>query len=609
MARTDNVRLYGTSEVPLEWVTLSAGPLEADLENGQLRYIRFGGVEVLRAVSFLARDIYWGTFGAEIDDLRIVRGAGRFSVRYSARCAPEAGDLHYDVEITGEAAGRLRFVARGAPRADFLTNRTGFVVLHPLDGVAGAEVEIEHASGGTETVALPAEISPHEPARDIFAIAHQAAPGLRVRVEMTGDAYDMEDQRNWTDASLKTYIRPLSKPKPYTMSAGETFEQSVTLMISGPVPTRTQESPARVVTTGSDIGTMPRIALGVEGGDAARSRHQLPNGVAAIIGRPATPEQVPALVDLARSASADLSLQFAIPGHDPKAELAAWNTADAASVLATPYRLYPLRPDGVTPGTVSLTDIARATRAAFPRATIGGGVMTGFTEFNRNRPPLSDVDFITHVTSAIVHAADDRSVIESLDSLPHVFRSARALAGDKSYRIGPSGIGLGLNPDGPPRRANSSNARATMIRNDPRQRGLFAAAWTLGYAAAAVANGVEEYAPAHIAGDFGMFDDDGALRPIYHVVRALAASGGAGVTSLGGLPEGCRGMSFGGNFWIANLTPETRHLRFAQPLRYAILDATSIEKARTQPDFLETSGAPPMSDLDLLPFAVARVSP
>ena len=37
---------------------------------------------------------------------------------------------------------------------------------------------------------------------------------------MEGDAFEMEDQRNWADASFKTYVRPLSKPRPYVIAKG-----------------------------------------------------------------------------------------------------------------------------------------------------------------------------------------------------------------------------------------------------------------------------------------------------------------------------------------------------------------------------------------------------
>ena len=60
------IALYGTEQATAPLRTLLAGPLRAEFDNGALRYIRFGGVEVLRAIAFLVRDENWGTFSPEI---------------------------------------------------------------------------------------------------------------------------------------------------------------------------------------------------------------------------------------------------------------------------------------------------------------------------------------------------------------------------------------------------------------------------------------------------------------------------------------------------------------------------------------------------------------
>ncbi len=67
------------------------------------------------------------------------------------------------------------------------------------------------------------------PFQDIRALSHEVLPGVRVSCTMQGDAFEMEDHRNWNDASYKTYIRPLAKPWPDTLKAGETTEQSVVM--------------------------------------------------------------------------------------------------------------------------------------------------------------------------------------------------------------------------------------------------------------------------------------------------------------------------------------------------------------------------------------------
>ncbi len=60
---------------------------------------------------------------------------------------------------------------------------------------------------------------------DLRALTHAFAPGFAVTCRMEGDTFEMEDQRNWTDASYKTYVRPLALPWPYTLAAGERLSQ------------------------------------------------------------------------------------------------------------------------------------------------------------------------------------------------------------------------------------------------------------------------------------------------------------------------------------------------------------------------------------------------
>ncbi len=48
------------------------------------------------------------------------------------------------------------------------------------------------------------------------------------------------------------------------------------------------------------------------------------------------------------------------------------------------------------------------------------------------------LDFVTHTVAPIVHAADDVSVMETLQSHPYIIHSTRQFAGGKPYRVGPS---------------------------------------------------------------------------------------------------------------------------------------------------------------------------
>ena len=165
-------------------------------------------------------------------------------------------------------------------------------------------------------------------------------------------------------------------------------------------------------------------------------------------------------------------------------------------------------------------------------------MLSYFTELNRKRPPAEHIDFVTHTTCPIVHDCDDRSVMETLEALPWVAESVRAFAAGKPYRVGPSMLGMRDNPYGAAPMPNPENRRIAMAINDPRQRGLFGAAWNLGYAARMAAAGVEALTLSAPVGAFGVvyartdfpqpwFDERGAgVYPLYHVLRGIAQAAG-----------------------------------------------------------------------------------
>jgi D-apionolactonase len=83
-APSRSVRLFGTDQSVTPPRVLKAGPLTVELEAGNLRYIRFSGLEMIRAISFIVRDKNWGTYEPAISDLVVEESGDRFRVAYSA---------------------------------------------------------------------------------------------------------------------------------------------------------------------------------------------------------------------------------------------------------------------------------------------------------------------------------------------------------------------------------------------------------------------------------------------------------------------------------------------------------------------------------------------
>ena len=116
--------------------------------------------------------------------------------------------------------------------------------------------------------------------------------------------------------------------------------------------------------------------------------------------------------------------------------------------------------------------LVAALRSAGFSCPIGAGTPSNFTEFNRN-PPERDCDFVFFGIAANVHAADDLSVMETLETYPALIESAGALLPGKPIWLGPLTIGSRHNPYGAAVAPNPDGGRIACAREDPRQGALF----------------------------------------------------------------------------------------------------------------------------------------
>ena len=90
---SSSIKLFGTEEPVPEARLLTAGPVTVELDEGNLRYIRYQGHEALRAVSFLVRDEIWGTYTPALEGLKVEQTADGFSVSYQAVCSAGAQEF------------------------------------------------------------------------------------------------------------------------------------------------------------------------------------------------------------------------------------------------------------------------------------------------------------------------------------------------------------------------------------------------------------------------------------------------------------------------------------------------------------------------------------
>lgn len=615
-------KLYGTREAAALARQVRLGALSFLYTPEAIRRICWHGTELVRAIAWPIRDENWGTYAPEIREDRIEETDDEFTGHL--RFAVAGGALDCALDIRAGAGGRLTLDLTMAPQGGpFATNRAGFTVLHPIRGIAGGPLAVTHSDGRVEQTEFPRLIAPGQPVFDIAGLTYETE-GRTADLSFAGEVFEMEDQRNWSDASYKTYCVPLVFPFTYRIDAPVT--QSVRLVLTGGADSATDAADrlaalAQTAETAPDIGLVaePGWLLDTQAAELAEVQH-----ICARVS-PDTGE-----ADLARIAQMvggrALDLELVLPGgvppEQPLAEMRgriARAELDPARVIALPEGyLASHQPSGPWPQGPGPEAARDAARAAFPKAKIGGGVLTNFTEFNRCRPDPATCDFITHGNTAIVHAGDDLSVRETLEALPQVFASARAIGGDAAYRLGLIAIGMRSNPYGAAVADNPEQIRRTMARLDPRHRGLFGAAYAVGVLAATAGQGVEALCLGGCGGPFGLlhhpqpwpqpyFDDleEARVFPIFHVVRAAARMAGRPRLALASLPEGVFAYGAGSRMMIANVTPEPVAFDLDRAHKVAVLDEASFAAAAADPLWPAHAPRVPTHRLGLGPYAIA----
>jgi hypothetical protein len=639
---SDLIRLYGTDEPVESPRILRAGPLSAEFEAGNLRHIHYRGGEMIRAISFIVRDKNWGTYAPEISQLDLQEGVDSFRVSYEAAIGDE---FRYSAVITGKADGQLSFSGKGTATTDFVTNRTGFVVLHPIEGIAGAACTVEHVDGAIEETRFPLLIDPVQPMKALRSITHEFLPGLKVRCRMEGDTFEMEDQRNWTDASYKTYVRPLALPWPYSIPKGDTIDQRVTLTVSGSASQVQSEDRGYSVTVGKPTSSsvMPPLGIGLHPKDLDATEaavQQLKEAGPAHVVCHYDPRFGHSAADLKRMTAlgsaigAELWLEFVIPSVDNfESDIKA--VGQSAQELGNPFSTVMVSPapdlkctlpGSPWPPCPRLDACYRAARKAFPNAKLGGGMFSFFTELNRKRPPLESLDFVTFTTVAIFHAGDDHSAMEGLESLPYLADSARAFIDGKPYQVGPSAIGLRMNPYGEAPMPNPQNIRQAMNGMDPRQRGLFGAAWSVGFVARFAKGGASALSLGSGAGEFGItyaktdypqpwFDEHRGSYPVFHAIKGLGRLRGQPLIDLQiSAPREIQAIGTERNggieLWVANLTEQTKDLELVPRLTgtVSILAAAEFERAAEDSNVMDSLESELTATRVVLPeYAIARL--
>ncbi|HRZ89045.1 MAG TPA: hypothetical protein P5117_06120, partial [Spirochaetia bacterium] len=349
------------------------------------------------------------------------------------------------------------------------------------------------------------------------------------------------DQRNWTDASYKTYCTPLGLPFPVEVREGLRIRQRIVIRAA-----RTEGSPVRVEEPGTASVTLrpsgaehPLPPLGfclAEGGEAltapeiGRISALAPGFLRAEVrfSREGWADRLAAAAETARDAGTSLQAALHL-GADPAADLDAFGARAAGLPLAS---VLVFKDGEKSTSGRWIAEARKRLRNAGISAPIGSGTDAFFAELNRGRPPVADLDFLSFSVNPQVHAFDDASLVETIPAQAAAVESARAFAGGRGVTVSPVTLRMRFNPNatGPEPEPKPGEPPANA---DPRQKTRFGAGWTAASVASLTAAGTASIAYYQCSGPLGLMESGGgAVFPLYQVFADLAEFRGGTLESL-----------------------------------------------------------------------------
>lgn len=512
--------------------SLKAGKFIVGYQNGFIRHITYGEIEVIRSIYMALRDQNWQTHIHSIENENIEDHDDHFSIVYD--CFYEQSGkriFQWHVQITGSSDGLITFEIEGEALTDVLKNRAGICVLHPIKYTAGYPCEMLHTDGSQIKKTFPVFISADNPFKNLKGFRWRCHHDWYI-LKFEGDAFETEDQRNWSDASYKTFCTPLEKPFPVQLRTGSKVHQKVTFRAESElldIP-KTENEPVEI-TALEKKSTLPQIGIAASteidklSDEMIAALSSLPLNHYRIEVHPSAPAWTEKfLADCRNAATLKLPLEIALHLADEKELDTFLNVAKGSNQVIKQIILLSA---GRATTAQELINKVESLKKLFPSVKFGAGTDYNYRELNCNRFDGRQLDFISFSIDPQEHATDDLTIIENVAAQEDTIQSARDLYGEeKPVHISSLTLKKRFNP------------AATVIKDkvlsneqkaDPRQQTGFAAAFTLGSVktlSQANANSVTLY---QSAGSQGILSATGERYPVYDVMREILSHANAQV--------------------------------------------------------------------------------
>ena len=611
---------------------LQLGQVTARLELPAVRAVSCAGSEVIQAVLVAVRDRNWGTVPATLSRIDRDISPGKTMVRFC--CTHDNDDVGFvwDGQIAVRALDQgttvMTYAMTGHATRAFLSNRVGLVLLHPL-AVAGQPLSLRSTSGVSKSV-FPAEVSPWQPFFDLTGMAYSVGDA-KVDISFEGDVFETEDQRNWTDASFKTYCPPLRLPYPRPFEAGEELSQRVVVRLaSGHTPSHAapaRSAPIEIRVGSASAARVPALGLGANtvGDDEARGdvrqalRRLGPAHLHAVVepSQPLWEQGLRRAAGTALEVGAQLQCEVVVDDVDQLSDVAralAEAVGDPPVNLAR-LMLFDKTTSVTTPALVAtwlpLADELRLTPEIF------GGSRANFVELNRAQPPYGLLAGVTFAVNPQVHAFSNEEILQTLPVQEIVARQAISMAEGLPLHVGPVTLLQRFNP------VATDKVRATGPETDPRQNSLWAACWALGSVSALARAGAKVLTYFETVGPRGVMSPGGegspsplGLYPVYEVFRHLAHHRRSRLVHLETTDDNALtvlGLADEGDVtvFVGNLRPSATEFKIegnSLSFRYELLDVAAAERMLGDHAGVPEQGRPLTGTVQLQPHEIAVIT-
>lgn len=527
-------------------IELTAGPVKLvfDPNIGFLRQARIGDHELIRGIYMAVRNKAWKTLPIDLTITSSLIENNHFKLEFFCKNKLNEAEFHWNGVIEGDANGKVTYGFSGEAQSEFERMRLGLCLLHAENECSGKPLHVTHSDGSIEETRFATSVAPiaPEPVIDITGLKYPAALGVDVSFSFEGDTFEMEDQRNWTDASFKTYCTPARLPRPVLVKKGDKVSQSITMELNG------DTGKIFPILIGRDpqfnISTTPVLMIPPIGTNVCPDATELSTAQVELLSKlklshlradilPENERWKSHLTSLASQSKAlGLPVHLAISEGNPTPELLKEIKTECDNLGIAPVVVQMIGMKGKVLDEETIESIKPALTELFPGASCGVGSDKDFAQVNASRHLSKSQLHPVYGICPQVHAFDNLTLVENLSC-----QSKGVECLQEWWSQTPMVASIHLHRYPGARALYDKDAAAKEW--DSRHPSLFAAAWTLGSMAKLIESGnvqsITYYETAGVRGLLAHEDAEshqmpdcfshipGAPYPLYFIFQTIAS--------------------------------------------------------------------------------------